>query len=88
MAAKKPTRRIPNPPPKPPAPGKPKPGSSIGKAAGEAIARKDRTKDDKKDLRRPKVDLPRSVGQLPTVPSKETEKEPKRLNLSATKKKK
>lgn len=46
------------------------------------------TKDDKKDLRRPPVSLPRSVGQLPyLVPEKPT-KEPKRLNLSATKKKK
>jgi hypothetical protein len=67
MAAnKKPTRRIPDPLPKPPKPGK----------------------DDKKDLKRPKVTLPRSVGQLPYLVPKETGKEPKRLNLSATKKKK
>ena len=67
MAAKKsPTRRIPDPLPKPPKPGK----------------------DDKKDLKRPKVTLPRSVGQLPYLVPKKTTEEPKRLNLSASRKKK
>ena len=45
-------------------------------------------KDDKAKRGRPPLNLPRSVGQLPYLVPKKTTKEPPRINLSASKKKK